>query len=200
MTRSQTKKTRAKQSSSKALTVVVIVVIVLFAGYLITQPGKDAVSPITVPASSTQSPQTTTNQTQAKGEVTFLDIQGTAKAKVTVEIADNEQSRALGLMYRPAMGRSYGMLFVFDSANVQSFWMKNTILSLDMIFVSAEGEIVTIHKNTTPYSDRAYVSAKPSLYVVEVNAGFSDEHKLREGDKMKWKIIEKVANGNKYTQ
>jgi uncharacterized membrane protein (UPF0127 family) len=109
------------------------------------------------------------------------------KATVNVEIADNEQSRALGLMYRPTMGRTYGMLFVFDSAGVQSFWMKNTILSLDMIFVSAEGRIVTIHKNTTPYSDRTYVSAAPSLYVVEVNAGFSDEHQLKEGDTMEWR-------------
>ncbi len=189
MKRSRNKNTKAtgKQRSQKSLILVALSLAVLFIGYLIMQLLKDTTTQRNIPDVSAQPAQTAQEQAKKRGEVKFLNSKGMLKATVNVEIADNEQSRALGLMYRPTMGRTYGMLFVFDSAGVQSFWMKNTILSLDMIFVSAEGRIVTIHKNTTPYSDRTYVSAAPSLYVVEVNAGFSDEHQLKEGDTMEWR-------------
>lgn len=121
------------------------------------------------------------------GEVVFLNRNGGTKASVTVEIADDEHTRALGLMYRRALAQDHGMLFIFDSSAVQSFWMRNTFISLDMIFADAEGTIVTIHRHTTPRSLQSYVSEAPSLYVVEVRAGFSEAHDLRTGDRIQWR-------------
>jgi uncharacterized membrane protein (UPF0127 family) len=77
-----------------------------------------------------------------------------------------------------------GMLFIFPYETEQSFWMKNTVLSLDIIFVNANFEIVKIHHNTTPFSEQSYSSEKPAQYVVEVNAGYSNKLGLTEGDKI----------------
>jgi hypothetical protein len=75
---------------------------------------------------------------------------------------------------------------LFDNEEVRAFWMKNTVLSLDMIFVNARSEIVTIHKYTTPYSEETYMSTKPAKYVLEVNAGYADKQKISVGDRISW--------------
>jgi uncharacterized membrane protein (UPF0127 family) len=80
------------------------------------------------------------------------------------------------------------MLFVFVISELQSFWMKNTPLSLDIMFVNENKEIVKIHKSTTPYSKESLPSEKKSMYVVEVIAGFSDKYGIKEGDKIDFKI------------
>lgn len=121
------------------------------------------------------------------GLVRFLGSDGGTKAVVNVEIVDEARTREVGLMYRRSMGRNFGMLFVFDSSAVQAFWMKNTLLPLDMIFIDEKGKVVTIHRNTTPRSLQTYPSTKPSLFVVEVNSGFSDAHGLNPGDLMEWR-------------
>jgi len=89
-------------------------------------------------------------------------------------------------MYRDKLAENQGMLFVFEGEEDRSFWMKNTVLSLDMIFVNGKNQIVTIHKNTTPYSEQSYASTNPSQYVVEVNAGYTDKHKISVGDHITW--------------
>jgi uncharacterized membrane protein (UPF0127 family) len=116
----------------------------------------------------------------------FTRPDGAVRARVHVEIADEPHSRQLGLMYRRSMGMDYGMLFIFDSAATQTFWMKNTILPLDMIFVDSGGRVVTIHRNTEPHSLQTYASSGPALYVVEVNAGFARLHGVATGDRMEW--------------
>ena len=90
-------------------------------------------------------------------------------------------------MKRKSMEENQGMLFIFPEEKMQAFWMRNTLISLDMIFVSAQKEIVTIHKNTKVLSDQSYPSTKPAMYVIEVDAGFSDRHNLKEGDKISWR-------------
>lgn len=121
------------------------------------------------------------------GLVRFLGSDGGTKAIVNVEIVDEARTREAGLMFRRSLGRNFGMLFVFDSSAVQTFWMKNTLLPLDMIFIDEKGKVVTIHRNTTPRSLQTYPSAEPSLCVVEVNGGFSDAHGLDVGDLMEWR-------------
>ena len=79
------------------------------------------------------------------------------------------------------------MFFIFPRQEVRSFWMRNTILPLDMIFVDTAGIIVTIRDNTTPYSEGAYYSRQPAKYVVEVNAGFTSRYNIKEGDLVTWK-------------
>ncbi len=121
-----------------------------------------------------------------EGELVFTDTTGLQKAKIDIEIADDEYQRELGLMNRKSMQENQGMLFIFPFERFQSFWMRNTFISLDMIFVDANKTIVTIHKNTQVLSDQSYPSSKPAKYVVEVVAGFTDKHNIQVGDKLDW--------------
>jgi uncharacterized membrane protein (UPF0127 family) len=106
---------------------------------------------------------------------------------IDIEIAENDSSREKGLMWRKTMTDEQGMLFIFDKQELHSFWMKNTILSLDIIFVSENNEIVKIQKKAKPYSLESIPSGKPAKFVVEVNGGFSDKYGIKEGDKIKFK-------------
>jgi uncharacterized membrane protein (UPF0127 family) len=121
-----------------------------------------------------------------EGELSFTDSLGTPKTKIDLELADNEYERELGLMKRVEMKENQGMLFIFPEEQIRSFWMRNTLISLDMIFINAEKQIVTIHKNTTKLSDQTYPSTKPAMYVVEVVAGFTDRHNIQVGDRIDW--------------
>jgi len=84
------------------------------------------------------------------------------------------------------MKENEGMLFIFPIQGNQSFWMRNTLISLDMLFVNDQKQIVTIHKNTKILSDQSYPATQPSIYVVEVLAGYTDKHNIRVGDKINW--------------
>ena len=121
-----------------------------------------------------------------EGELTISDSLGNSKVKIDIEIADDDYSRQLGLMNRKDMEENQGMIFIFDEERVQSFWMLNTLFSLDMIFINKENRIVTIHKNTTPLSQQSYPSSKPALFVLEVVGGFSDNHNIKVGDVVHW--------------
>ena len=121
-----------------------------------------------------------------EGKLTFTDSLGTLKTKIDLEIADNDYERQLGLMNRKEMRENEGMLFIFLRQDYQSFWMRNTLISLDMIFVNDQKKIVTIHKNTKILSETSYPSSEPALYVVEVLAGFTDRHNIQVGDKIDW--------------
>jgi uncharacterized membrane protein (UPF0127 family) len=121
-----------------------------------------------------------------EGELTFTDSLGILKTKIEIEIADNYYERQLGLMNRNEMKENQGMLFIFDKLELQSFWMRNTLISLDIMFVDNQKKIVTIHKNTKILSDNSYPSSQPSVYVVEVLAGFTDRHNIQVGDKINW--------------
>ena len=121
-----------------------------------------------------------------EGELTFTDSLGTLKAKIDLEIADNDYERQLGLMNRKEMKENEGMLFIFPRQGAQSFWMRNTLISLDIMFVNDQKEIVTIHKNTKILSDTSYPATQPSIYVVEVLAGFTDRHNIQVGDRIDW--------------
>jgi uncharacterized protein len=121
------------------------------------------------------------------GELSFVDSTGKNLVKIDIEIAGNDFDRELGLMFRKSMEMKQGMLFIFPEESIQSFWMRNTEISLDMIFVNKERQIVTIAKNTTVLSDQTYRSTKPAEYVVEVDAGFCNNFNVKVGDEIKWK-------------
>jgi uncharacterized protein len=118
-----------------------------------------------------------------QGELEFLN-KDTKKqiSKIDIEIAENEAKTMQGLMYRKSMEENRGMLFIFQNAEEHSFWMKNTLISLDIIFVNPEKKIIKIHKNTTPLSTKSLPSGGPTIYVVEVNAGYTDKFGINEGD------------------
>ncbi len=121
-----------------------------------------------------------------EGELVFSSPDGKLLKRINIEIADNEYDRQVGLMFREKMDADEGMLFIFPAPDTLSFWMRNTKISLDMIFIDSTKEIVTIHKNTRIESDDSYRSSKPSQYVLEVNAGFTDINGIRVGDKVIW--------------
>ncbi|TWI92715.1 hypothetical protein JM93_00259 [Roseibium hamelinense] len=102
----------------------------------------------------------------------------------TVEVAEKDIERSRGLMFRTEMPSDTGMLFVFERQGQRYFWMKNTPLPLDIIFITNDGEIVHIAKQTTPFSEDIIPSREPARYVLEINAGLSDELGIKAGDKV----------------
>lgn len=121
------------------------------------------------------------------GELTFLSSSNGYISKIDVEIAEDDNSRRDGLMYRDKMGEDQGMFFVFPLESIQSFWMRYTLISLDLIFVNSKSEIVTIHKDAIPFDESHYRSTKPAQFVVEVNAGYTDSLGISVGDKIVWR-------------
>lgn len=122
-----------------------------------------------------------------QGEVYFQDANKKAIKGIDVEIAETDETRHTGLMFRDKMEETQGMLFVFPDEDFQSFYMKNTILPLDIIFINAKKQIVKIYKNTTPFSETSLPAGKPTMFVVEVNAGFTDKYNIKEGDFIDWR-------------
>lgn len=109
-----------------------------------------------------------------------------------LEVADNETERKNGLMNRTELGEHEGMLFIFPKEGQRAFWMKNTYIPLDMIFLNSEKEILNIktarpQPNTSDDNLDSYRSEGPAKYVIEVNAGFADNYSVEKGDKVKWK-------------
>ncbi len=119
------------------------------------------------------------------GELSFLDAKTSRViSAIDIEVAATDASREQGLMYRDTMAENIGMLFMMGAEEMQAFWMKNTIISLDIIYVDSERRIVSIHKNCKPYSLDQIHSAAPALYVVEVIAGYTDKYKIKVGDRV----------------
>lgn len=129
---------------------------------------------------------------QKEGELTITDSLNNQKVKIDIEIADTDYERQLGLMKRVSMEEKQGMLFIFPDEAMQSFWMRNTLISLDMIFINSNKQIVTIHRNTKVLSDQSYPSTAPARYVLEVNAGFTDKYNIDVGNKINWTVIPKL--------
>jgi len=123
---------------------------------------------------------------QKEGELVFISARGAIRVKIDIEIADTPADREVGLMARTELADTCGMLFLFPLEEFQAFWMKNTAIPLDIIFVSRQKKIVTIHQSTVPYAETSYVSTEPAQYVVEVNAGFARNHGIQVGDRVFW--------------
>lgn len=128
---------------------------------------------------------------QKEGILTFNDgATGDAITNIDIEIADDEAQKITGLMYRKSMEENHGMLFIFDKSQpTQGFWMKNTYISIDIIFTNAEKEILTIHKNAEPMSEVSLRPKEPAIYVIEVVAGFCDKYGVKEGDTFDFETV-----------
>jgi len=99
-----------------------------------------------------------------------------------IEIADNEYETQTGLMYRTELGTTQGMLFIFPNVQMRSFYMKNTKIPLDIIYIDEAKKIISFQKNAKPYDETSLPSEAPAKYVLEINAGLSDEWQLEVGD------------------
>ena len=185
--KSEKNKTReAKNSSSGNSKYILIAVVIAIAGYFTYEYGIKEEVKVTAPVvvdpreriKGVKEPQFV-----KEGELEFQKKdKKTVIRKIEVEIADNDREREIGLMYRKSMDDTRGMLFIFPNQELQSFWMKNTIIPLDIMYVNSDKEIVKIYRNTTPFSEKSLPSERPAMYVVEVAGGFSERHGITEGD------------------
>lgn len=172
------------KKKSLTLRVGIIIIVIAFAGYMIYNN-----------IFTTDKPQTTKTKNMGhsiydftmEGDLSFMSSDEIFITRIEIEIADDEESRMTGLMYRSKMEEDQGMLFIFPEERQQSFWMRNTVLPLDIIFVNSKREIVTIHNNTKPFDENSYPSTAPAIYVVEVNAGYCAKHGIKVGDKINWR-------------
>ena len=110
---------------------------------------------------------------------------------VELEVKDTNEERALGLMFREELDENQGMLFVFDNPDRYSFWMKNMKISIDIIFLNENKEIIHIAKNVPPCLKEPcslYAPNDSALYAIEVMAGFSEIHNLETGQEIKFTV------------
>ncbi|WP_366516739.1 DUF192 domain-containing protein [Sphingomonas caseinilyticus] len=119
-------------------------------------------------------------------QVPLTVTSSTGKHRFTVEVAKTSEEQAMGLMYRNKLAPDRGMIFPFDPPRDASFWMRNTLIPLDMIFVRADGSIANIAANTVPYSEEPVPSDGPVAAVLEIAGGRSAELGIKPGDKVEW--------------
>ena len=121
-------------------------------------------------------------------QVPLTIASGGEEHRFTVEVASTGEQQAMGLMYRNRLAPDRGMIFPFDPPRPASFWMRNTLIPLDMIFVRADGTIANIAENTVPYSEEPVLSDGPVAAVLEIAGGRSAELGIKAGDKVKWSV------------
>ncbi|WP_045389396.1 DUF192 domain-containing protein [Falsirhodobacter sp. alg1] len=116
-------------------------------------------------------------------QVEFRTPSGTVR--FTVEVADDAAERARGLMNRESLPSSSGMLFVYEHPQAASFWMKNTLIPLDMIFMDQAGVVKTVHANAVPHDETAIPGGDNILSVVEINGGLAARLGITPGSVMR---------------
>ncbi len=115
-----------------------------------------------------------------------LGIRGAfGQAEFTVELADDPQERATGLMHRQSMPRYEGMLFIYDRPQPISFWMRNTLIPLDMLFIDPDGRIAHIHENAVPLDETPISGGPGRIAVLEINGGLSRQLGIKVGDEIR---------------
>lgn len=114
--------------------------------------------------------------------------------RVTLELARSPQEMQRGLMFRKELDEYAGMLFIYKKDGDHHFWMKNTYLPLDMLFISADGEVLGIVENAEPLTTVSRSVGIPSRYVLELNAGFCRRHGVQVGTKMRFLGMAKAAD------
>ncbi len=119
-------------------------------------------------------------------KITLTNPDG-SNVTVSVEIADNPFTRAKGLMGRDTLGEKEGMLFIFDKPGIYPFWMLNTTIPLDAVFINEDGDVVDVIQmepcGLNPANCPAYKSIAPALFVLEVNRGFTTRNGIVVGSK-----------------
>ena len=123
--------------------------------------------------------------------VADIVIEKAAGGKETfrVELALNRDDQAYGLMNRTEMADNAGMLFVFDDVAERAFWMKNTLIPLDMLFINPDGTVRHIHENAVPHDLTAIPSNGPVKAVLELNGGAASKYGLRPGDTVRYSEV-----------
>jgi uncharacterized protein len=141
-------------------------------------PQQSAAQPV-VPAPSEGRPQSGLRVEQLVIEV------ADGERLFDVEIANTEPSRQLGMMWRTNLSRTRGMLFLFENNEPRSFWMENTLISLDLIYIRADGTIARINADAVPRSRALLPSGEPVVAVLEIGGGEAMRQGIEEGQKVR---------------
>nr|WP_288933929.1 DUF192 domain-containing protein [uncultured Allomuricauda sp.] len=132
---------------------------------------------------SKQALKTETISFTKEGELAVLSSEtDSIKANFDIEIAETEYETQTGLMYRKSMKEDRGMLFIQPTESLQYFYMKNTEIPLDIIYINSGMKIVSFQKNAEPFNENTLPSNAPAKYILEINAGLSDQLGLQVGD------------------
>lgn len=158
-------------------TINLLIAVIITAGFLFSCGNKNS--------KDTQKPNQG-RQLKIATEVTFINSEGNEISTIRAAVADEQQERNQGLMDVNEMPPDAGMLFIFPKEEELSFYMANTPLPLDIMFVNKDSMIVRIHHNTTPFSSEQLLSEEPAKYVVETNAGYAVSHDIQEGMKIRF--------------
>lgn len=110
----------------------------------------------------------------------------TVMVQLDIEIAASDFETQTGLMYRESMEQNQGMLFIFPDMSMHSFYMKNTQIPLDIIYIDEDLKIASFQKNAKPFDETGLSSQVPVKYVLEINAGLSDQWGLEVGDRISY--------------
>lgn len=122
-----------------------------------------------------------------EGELRLYNVEtDTLVATFDIEIADNEYERQTGLMHRESMEDHQAMLFIFDDVQYRSFFMKNTLFSIDIIYFDENGKLISAVDNATPLDETGLPSRAPAKYVLEVNAGLLEKLGMLIGDRIEY--------------
>jgi uncharacterized protein len=128
---------------------------------------------------------------EPRGKVTLLGTR--AEAVVSVEVVKSRPMIERGLMFREQLAENDGMLFLMPDEEIQGFWMKNTLIPLDLIFIGSDMKVVGIVENAEPKTTRNRSVGKPSRYVLEVNGGWSAKHGIGPGATVRFEGVEAIA-------
>ena len=124
-------------------------------------------------------------QFQKEGELTLYKKQDSIFSiiqKIDIELAEDAYERQTGLMHRSEMGINQGMLFIFEKEQPQNFYMKNTLIPLDLLFINSQNQIVSFQENAKPLNEQSLPSNAPAQYVLEINGGLIDKWNVSVGD------------------
>ena len=123
-----------------------------------------------------------------------LDLRGEwGRATFRVEVVDTPEARARGLMFRETLPAGQGMLFVYERPSRVSFWMRNTLIPLDMLFMSDAGVVTRIHENAVPGDETPIPGGDEVRFVLEIAGGLSDELGVEVGSEMRHPAVEDPA-------
>lgn len=124
-------------------------------------------------------------------ETSSIEVKSeSGKFRFAIDVADDNEERMQGLMHVEHMDRFKGMLFIYPDPLEATFWMKNTLIPLDMLFADPTGTVTTIHENATPLSEATIYGGKNILYVLEINGGMASQLGITEGSVLRHPAID----------
>lgn len=141
------------------------------------------------PSSAGSSAQPTPAKSDKLAEVVFHPASGGPAVPISVELARTPSELSRGLMFRKKLEDGTGMLFLFEDEDIRRFWMRNTYIPLDMIFLDSKKVVVGVEENTVPLDETGRGPNQPAQYVVEVRGGYARSHGILPGSRAEFKNV-----------